>query len=173
MLKSNIITFIITLLVIVAGFIYFIKMGAIKFLESVPEGVSESFDIAQFQNIPLCFTYQHDTTESEPYDISEKIEITINNDQVIGTKNGTQFGPNMSNDYQGTVQGAISGTNITSLFEYVIEGSNGTEQELYTISENQLIKHRYQLKESGKILVPDMETERTDIVYTKTTCEEG
>lgn len=171
MLKSSITIFVTILVISIIIFIVFIKKDGSQMRDLPADTTQEIFDTVQFENIPLCFTYQHNATESEPYNISEKIEITINDSQVTGTKNGTQFGPNMSNGYQGTLQGIISGTNIMSLFEYVIEGANGAEQELYTISENILTKHRYQLKELGKILVPDMNSEKTDIVYTKTTCE--
>ncbi len=134
--------------------------------------ITDSSQVISSDSSLGCFNYDQSATDSEPYSVSETIKITINNGIVSGTKTGTQFGPDMSNGYEGSIQGTISGTEISNLFTYVIEGSRGIEKELYTLSQDTLVKHRYQLKDLDNMLVPDLKTEKKDIVYKKTTCNE-
>jgi hypothetical protein len=158
------------LIVLISSFILIISSQKKEIIE--PILITDSSQVVPSDSSLGCFNYDQSATDSEPYSVSETIKITINNGIVSGTKTGTQFGPDMSNGYEGSIQGTISGTEITSLFNYIIEGSDGVEQELYTLSSNKFIKHRYQLVESGNMLVPDLKTEKRDIVYIKTTCNE-
>lgn len=121
---------------------------------------------------PLCFAYESAATTDAPYSVSEKITLSkLTETEIEGIKQGTQAGPSMMNGYEGTLHGTISGTDAVVLFAYTIEGSAGTEQELYTVTPEVLTKHRYALQEIGNLLVPDASSEKTDIVYTKTSCE--
>ncbi|MBP9839912.1 MAG: hypothetical protein KBC44_02945, partial [Candidatus Pacebacteria bacterium] len=56
-----------------------------------------------------CFAYNHPATDVEPYKTSENISLEILGDKVSGSKSGTQEGPDMTNGYQGSIEGSIIG----------------------------------------------------------------
>ena len=118
-----------------------------------------------------CFSRSQVATPEAPYSVSENIKIRISGTDVKGTKTGTQSGPDMSNGYIGTLGGTIDGNNLSLSYLYIIEGSKNIEEELYTISENQIVKHRYPLLETGDRLVPDLTQSSTDIVYLAAECK--
>lgn len=117
-----------------------------------------------------CFQYQHTRTLEAPYDVSEKIEISIDGDMVEGVKSGTQSGPDMTNGYEGTLVGTYNGNIIEVIFSYTIEGSSQKEKEIYKIGENVLTKTRYVLEEVDGILVPDLNSVPQYMDYTKVAC---
>jgi hypothetical protein len=119
-----------------------------------------------------CYTYSHDATKGEPYTTSEFIDITVNGTAVIGTKTGTQNGPDMTNSYSGTITGTVNNTMITDLFSYTIEGSHNTEKEIYQARPDQIgiEKLRYPLIEQGGILVPDTTKADTILLYARVGC---
>ncbi len=118
-----------------------------------------------------CYHYHQDAIPSAPYTVDELIRITTNGDSVTGTKKGTQFGPDMTNGYQGTITGTISENILTSVFDYVIEGSSNKEQELYSITAFKITKHRYPLIDKKGMLVPDMTKDFTELVYKEEECK--
>ncbi len=122
---------------------------------------------------PLCYRYIATPTESEPYAVTETITVTKRTEtEFEGSKTGTQSGPDMTNGYQGTLSGTISGTEAVVIFSYIIEGAPGKEQELYNLSEETITKHVYPLLEIGNLLIPDATSgTKTDRVYTKISCE--
>lgn len=139
-----------------------------------PQGETETLSVvdSEIPSNPVCYQYVSVSTESEPYAVTETIILTKRTETVLeGTKQGTQSGPDMTNGYQGTLSGIISGTEASVLFSYLIEGASGKEQELYRLEENQLVKQVYPLLERGNLLIPDESSEKTDRVYTQIVCE--
>ena len=102
-----------------------------------------------------CYTYTQNSTTEAPYDVKENIDVKIDGSTVSGTKSGNQSGPDMTNGYVGTLKGSINNDVITVIYDYVIEGSKGKEQEEYKIINNSLIKQRYPLVMKDNVLTPD------------------
>ena len=122
-------------------------------------------------NDKFCFSRTQVATEDAPYSAEEYIELNLKDNVVIGTKEGTQAGPDMTNGYLGTLTGERVGDLISVIFSYTIEGSAQKEKEEYILKEESLVKQRYSLIEDGDLLVPDKESEVTEIVYKKDLCE--
>lgn len=118
-----------------------------------------------------CFVYNHSATEEEPYKTSENVSLEILGDKVSGSKSGTQEGPDMTNGYQGSIEGSIIGNTIEVVFSYVVEGSAGKELEIYELEGDSLKKRHYQLKEGKGMLIPDKEKELESIYYSKVSCK--
>lgn len=117
-----------------------------------------------------CYSYKHDATTNAPYATTEFIDMTINGSSVIGTKTGTQKGPDMNNAYQGTLEGTLDKNTIITIFSYKIEGSQGKEKEIYKANETGLEKLRYPLIEEAGILVPDTAKKFNTFLYSKVGC---
>lgn len=118
-----------------------------------------------------CFQYDQVATKDAPYTVNETIDITADGDKITGTKVGNQSGPDMTNGYTGTITGMIKDNIITSVFTYTIEGSKNQEQEEYEATRTGLIKHRYPLKEVGKMLVPDTTGTVKNLTYIRVECQ--
>jgi hypothetical protein len=135
----------------------------------------EEYKKEEFVTIPreekICAEYDKKGTEKEPYSVFEYLEIEIKNEDVSGFKNGTQSGPDMTNGYQGNIGGKIKGDILDVIFEYEIEGSKQKEQEKYLLVSDGIVKLRYELKEEGGILVPDLSTNPKEILYKKVDCK--
>ncbi len=117
-----------------------------------------------------CYTYSHDATSDAPYATTEFIDMTIAGATVTGTKTGTQSGPDMTNGYTGTITGTLEKNMITDVFSYTIEGSQNKEIEIYRTGKTGIEKLRYQLKEEGGTLVPDMTKEFAVLRYARVGC---
>jgi hypothetical protein len=91
----------------------------------------------------MCYQYTQEATPTAPYDVSEYLELTTNGTDFVGKKEGQQSGPDMTNGYVGFLTGTKQENNFTFVFDYVVEDSRNKEQEEYTISGSDLIKHRY------------------------------
>lgn len=118
-----------------------------------------------------CYRYQRAATSDAPYTVDEAIRIVVDGNEVTGVKTGTQSGPDMTNGYQGTLTGTISNNILTAVFDYEIEGSSNKEQELYAVTENTLVKHRYPLVENDAILIPDTSKLFNEVVYVQEKCK--
>ncbi len=126
------------------------------------------------QEIPQqirCFVYNQEATETAPYSVSEEITLSLNGESFSGIKQGTQSGSDMTNGYSGGISGIVKGNNLEGTFTYTVEGSTGLEQELYTLEQNILTKHRYSLVQEGDILIPDMQSEKQDMIYHEKVCQ--
>lgn len=119
-----------------------------------------------------CYAYHQEATNEAPYKVDEYIDMVVNGDSVLGTKHGTQVGPDMSNGYDGTLVGDLRNNILTVIFSYVIEGSANSEKEIYSYNANGIEKLRYPLKEEKGILVPDMTQSFNTLTYTKVDCSE-
>lgn len=119
----------------------------------------------------FCYAYHNQATKDSPYEVDESIDITISGNTIKGTKKGHQTGPDMNNGYQGTLTGTIDKDNLTSIFDYTIEGSHNKEKELYRFTKNDLEKLRYPLMNEKKVLVPDITKEFSIMNYSKVNCE--
>lgn len=117
-----------------------------------------------------CYTYHQIATKTAPYAVDEYLDLVFQNEQVSGTKQGTQNGPDMTNGYVGSITGTIKGDVITSVFDYVIEGSHNKEQEIYKKTKTGLEKLRYPLIEGKGILVPDTTKEFKLMNYSLIDC---
>src|SRR3989344_203666 len=106
-----------------------------------------------------CFTRTQKATKDAPYNVEEHIVLNFDDSRVTGTKRGTQNGPNMNNGYEGTLEGSIIENEMELTYAYTIEGSQNRELEVYTFTNEDLVKKRWALKDkiiNGKsILVPD------------------
>jgi hypothetical protein len=117
-----------------------------------------------------CYTYHQVATKTEPYAVDEYLDLIFENGQVNGTKQGNQNGPDMTNGYVGSISGTATGDMITSVFDYVIEGSNNREQEIYKKTETGLEKLRYPLIQGKGMLVPNTTKEFKAMTYSLIDC---
>ncbi|MEI7688628.1 MAG: hypothetical protein WCI91_00405 [Candidatus Nomurabacteria bacterium] len=118
-----------------------------------------------------CYTYNHEATKTEPYKVSEFMDITIKGESVIGTKKGTQSGPDLTNGYTGSIIGTLNKDTITSVLSYTVEGSKGKEKEIYKADKTGIEKLRYPLIEEKGVLVPDITKEFKIMHYSRVGCE--
>lgn len=117
-----------------------------------------------------CFQYIHNATDTEPYEVSENLELNFTPEGVSGIKNGTQKGPDMTNGYSGLFIGKLDIDMLSGTFFYVIEGASQKEQEIYQVKSNHLEKLRYMLKEEDGTLVPDTTTIPKILIYSHIEC---
>lgn len=117
-----------------------------------------------------CYERSVEGTSDAPYTVHETIQLTMNDTAVSGIKAGTQSGPDMSNGYEGTLDGSKTGNALDLIFSYVIEGSAQKEKEHYVIRNNDLVKYRYVLKEENGMLVPDTASSYTEQIYKQVSC---
>lgn len=118
-----------------------------------------------------CFARDQKSTPDAPYAVTEKISLTLSGMTASGTKSGTQSGPDMTNGYTGTLSGTRNGPSLNLVYSYTIEGSQNKEKEIYIMSTESLIKYRYQLREEEGILVPDLSSVPTNIIYVSEVCD--
>jgi hypothetical protein len=118
-----------------------------------------------------CYTYSHEGTATEPYTVSEFMDINIAGNVVTGTKTGTQNGPDMTNGYQGTLKGTLENNTLNLIYSYTVEGSQNKEKEIYRAGLVGLEKLRYPLVEQGSMLVPDTTKDFQILTYARVGCE--
>lgn len=126
--------------------------------------------VAESKDGKYCFYYSHIATDSEPYHTAENVYLEILGDKVSGSKYGNQEGPDMTNGYEGSIEGSIIGDTIEVVFSYVVEGSAGKEFEIYELKGDSLVKLRYPLREGKGMLIPDKAGELKSINYIKVNC---
>jgi len=136
----------------------------------------EIFQKTKSVNITLgsddsCYLYQHTATLEKPYTVSEYLTLREKDGEIVGKKDGTQSGPDMTNGYTGTLVGTQSEDMITLVYSYTIEGSDGKEEELYQIVSDGIVKHRYPLIEKDGVLVPNETESPTDLLYSTVSCK--
>lgn len=153
----------------ILGFLVYLFLGFGK-EKFVAEPIVEETPVVETTPTKVCYARTQVATETEPYEVSEKITLSIEGDVVTGTKSGTQKGPDMTNGYEGTLRGTKSGDDLELTYSYTIEGSENKELELYTMSDTGLQKHRYVLIEENDILVPDKTSEVKQIEYPNAIC---
>lgn len=165
-MKSWKLTLGIALLVIIVIALFFITRTA----HAPQEPIQPIADpVATIQS---CYTYDHPANATEPYKVNETMKLNITGTTVFGTKSGTQFGPDMSNGYQGILQGTKDGNRINVRYSYTIEGSDQAEDQEYEITAQGLIQHIWQLKEVDNVLVPDKTNDPvTERAYLAAACE--
>ncbi len=132
--------------------------------------VSEVQPDLSFENGRQCYTYNHEATNDAPYTVNEFIDITISHGSVVGTKRGTQAGPDMTNGYSGTLVGTSDRKTMQAVFSYTIEGSKNKEKELYRTNKTGIEKLRYPLVEGTGMLVPDTTKEFQALMYARVSC---
>ena len=136
-----------------------------------PFGTGQS--IIQLVDGRQCYTYSHDSTVEEPYNVAEFIDITIKGTEVVGTKRGVQNGLNMTNGYTGTIVGTLENNAITDVYSYVIEGSKDKEKEIYQAGLTGIEKLRYPLVEGKGMLVLDTTKDFKIMNYARVGCKES
>ena len=147
------------------------QKNTIQFFNQQADQSQEKQVDQETQSQVFCFSYNKEPTESMPYSVSEEVTLSLSEESFFGTKRGTQSGPDMTNGYSGEISGVRKGNNLEGIFTYTIEGSFGSERELYTLEQNILTKHRYSLVQDGDILMPDMQSEKQDIIYQEMACQ--
>lgn len=128
---------------------------------------NEQSEIVQGQ---YCFSRFQQATESAPYQVEEHIVLNILDGIVTGTKQGTQSGPDMTNGYQGNLDGTIKENVIEAVYAFTIEGSENKELEVYEMQNDSLVKMRWVLVDDGTMLVPDRTTDPAMIPYMTERC---
>jgi hypothetical protein len=139
-----------------------------------------------------CYGRTQTATTDAPYSVEEYVVLNFDGVHVTGTKKGTQAGPDMTNGYEGTLEGFMNEfatekeyiQQLELTYDYTVEGSHNRELEVYTfrcLPESQseagcdLVKNRWALTESKingrSILVPDYKGDPTLITYEKETCQ--
>lgn len=121
-------------------------------------------------NGTYCFAREQAATAEAPYAVSEKVQLTLADGSVQGTKEGTQSGPDMTNGFTGTLNGTYKDEKFTLTYAYTVEGSQNQEVEEYVMDGANLVKLRRPLKEEGDKLVPDQSAEATRLTYTAVDC---
>lgn len=121
----------------------------------------------------ICYSYHHTATTEAPYTVDEFIDLSITDTNVLGIKQGTQSGPDMSNGYSGTIVGTYDDNTIKGVFTYTIEGSQNSEKEIYAVNPSGLEKLRYPLYNEKGTLVPDVTKPFSVIAYQKVDCSVG
>jgi|GEM_PF-6051573 len=128
-------------------------------------------DVVSIEEGKYCFARTQGATADAPYSSEEYIAVTIANDSVNGTKEGTQHGPGMSNGFTGVLHGSIKGTELELLYSYIVEGSEGKELEFYTFENTTLVKSRWPLIEKDGILAPNKDETPSRIIYGAVECK--
>ncbi len=117
-----------------------------------------------------CYTYHQVATENAPNNVDEIIDLKIKGSIVVGTKKGTLDGVSATYGYQGTLTGSLNKNLMTLIYEYVVEGSAGKEQEEYKVVGSSLFKQWYPLVMKNKILVPDKKGTLKTLTYLPEVC---
>lgn len=123
-----------------------------------------------FAQGPYCFTYSHDASDDAPYTVSEYLSYTRSRDRIIGTKEGTQAGPDMTNGYRGSFEGTLTSEGFSGVYTYTVEGSTQKEEEDYVLTDTALSQIRYPLHEKDGVLVPDRTQKISVKEYSRTPC---
>ena len=118
----------------------------------------------------LCYERHQAATALGPYKVDEYIVLEQMGTNFVGTKRGTQAGPDMTNGYEGTLTGSERDGLITLIFDYIIEGSEQYEEEMYEMEGGNLVKLRYPLIDTQGVLAPDKTQTPTRVVYEKADC---
>lgn len=127
-------------------------------------------DAAVLRDGTYCFARTQIATPDAPYAAEESMSLTFSGTSVMGTKSGTQSGPDMTNGYSGTLSGTRSDGDLRLAYAYTVEGSSATELELYMLTEQGIDKVRYALEDDGEMLVPDMTSSPSIISYQSVEC---
>jgi len=117
-----------------------------------------------------CFARNQVATSTEPYSSKESVIFNIEGDVVVGNKKGNQSGPDMTNGYDGTLDGTIFDNTLYLFYSYTVEGSKNVEIEIYQLRENSLVKMRWPLEEKYGMLIPDKSGDPKMIYYSKVEC---
>ncbi len=160
-----------TKIAILTGVLIIAAVIVLVVVNNKPEdGQSQLVEPSLLAPTTLCYHYNQVATTDAPYVVEEYLILETNGNKVMGSKQGTQNGPDMSNGYYGTLTGTLNGSDIDVIFDYEIEGSKNKEQELYIKTNTGLQKKRYPLIEKGKMLVPDTTKEYKTLEYKITSC---
>ncbi len=158
---------------IIFGIITAIIISLLIIYKPAHAPVAEMPDVptaGEFADGTYCFSRSQNATSEAPYSVEEKIKLVLKGMTANGQKSGFQSGPDMTNGYNGTLSGTRNGPSLELVYSYTVEGSKNKEKELYLLSGQDLVKHRYELIDEAGILVPDMNSEPKDIVYTTIPC---
>jgi len=128
-------------------------------------------DVSSDTTHTVCAQRSVQATVEAPYTVKEDIILHIKGTTVTGIKQGTQSGPDMTNGYEGVLTGTKQGTRYELRFDYEIEGSQQSEEEVYELREDGFAKLRYPLIERDGVLVPDMSKSFTEQLYRYASCK--
>lgn len=139
--------------------------------QSVDQKTSFEFE----EGKTYCFDYEQKADTKNPYAVTEHLQLRKEGDSLIGSKTGTQAGPNMTNGYSGTLKGTLSPGELFLVFDYTVEGAKNKELEIYNLEGVSVIKKRYPLSEGvyqgQKMLVPDQSLTFESLVYNPESCQ--
>lgn len=98
------------------------------------------------------------------------VNLVVNGNTITGEMNWIPF---EKDGGRGTLQGTRNGNEITAIWSYVIEGSNQTEEVMFKVEGEQLIRKTGELvdeKNDGNLKLKDPAAAQYDEIYTKVTC---
>ena len=130
----------------------------------------EDVRIIAYADGRMCYAYHQEGTKDAPAAVDEYIDITATNALVKGTKKGYSKGPDMWDPYRGIISGNRSGDMINSIYNYTVEGSKGSESEIYQYIDGGIQKLRYPLMDKKGILTPDTSKPFSTINYKTIDC---
>lgn len=126
----------------------------------------------------LCF---ENTEATEHNSTSQTVMLTINGEEVTGVKSGTILGDEYSAGFEGTLEGTLNDDGMLYLiYDYIVDGGAGREEERYRLENGELLQYRYTLKEDFENNIlrinesvatsPDGSSFPKIISYQKTSC---
>ncbi len=119
-----------------------------------------------------CFKYSQEATKTEPYAVTEYMDLTFDETGAGGIKTGNQSGPDMTIGYTGTISGHRNDSTLNMVYQYTIEGSVQQEAEEYLIDGEDLIRLRWPLHDLGDMLLPDKSGTAKRMLYEHIDCSE-
>lgn len=125
------------------------------------ESVSAASDI---ENGKYCYEYRlgQDVTT---------VDLVINGNNITGEMNWLPF---EKDGGRGTLQGTRNGKEISAVWTYIIEGSNQTEEVLFKMEGDQLLRKIGELVDpnyDGNLKLKDPATATYSDTYTKVACQ--
>jgi hypothetical protein len=145
------------------------KIDSINKLEEIKIGEEKP---SQIINGRRCFSRDQIATKDAPYKVHEDIILDIKDGLIIGTKKGTQAGPDMTNGYWGDLSGSLKNNLLELVYSYTVDASKGKELEIYEYKDNILNRMFWPVTEKNHILTPNRIGEPKIIPYIENKCDD-
>ena len=174
-MNKKLIIFTILIIMAMAGAIFVTRNNAKEFAKQKGGDRLEDKVIMIPSVGKYCYVRKQEATTEAPYSAEEHITLNYDGRKVSGVKTGTQAGPDMTNGYEGTLEGLNMDGEMELTYAYTVEGSQNRELEIYAYIDGKLTKKRWPLKEvkinDHKILAPTYAGEPTLMTYETEECK--
>ena len=113
----------------------------------------------------MCFRLLEGTKSQD----TTHLELTIIGTEVSGKMDWV---PHEKDSARGTITGKINGNVITGIYNYMIEGSQQSEEVAFQMGKGQIMRKRGELTETapGQLVFKDVEKARFTDVFTQIPC---